>query len=88
MDGEDSSDMFLPLTFGIEYANGTVTSLMKETFGEAAVEFAAVKVEKNESAVMLIIMIVVIVLVLALLAVVIYCLCNKKSRGYSAVGED
>jgi len=31
-----ASDMFLPLTFGIEYANGTIVDLMAETFGEEA----------------------------------------------------
>ena len=83
MDGHHSSDMFLPLTFGIEYANGTKTDLMEETFGTAAVEFAKQKVEKSSSSILIIIIVILVVLVLV--GVLIAYIHKSKARTSAVV---
>lgn len=82
MDGEKSSDMFLPLTFGVHHSNGTKTCLFEQTFGKKAMEFAALKVEKAEMqtnragavdqvplALIITIIIVVVIIVIIIIAV-------------------
>ena len=71
MDGKNTDDMFVPLTFGYEHANGTKVDLMEQTFGVEAVQFAATKVEDAGSSMMTMIIIIILVLVVLIVIIVI-----------------